>query len=404
MVWLLGGGSQAGCFGPRGKSGGMVSGMRRITPKIRHLAQKLCLILLFSLIAPKAFAHELNPAVADLSVENNTLRAVIELNLETVIAGIGPEHEDTDDSPLAAIYNHLRGLDAAEIALEFDAIKARFAKQISLQSNGIAQPLTLSILEIPDIGDIETQRLSRISVVAPLPPGTTEMRFGWDAALGDIVVRTAADAGNYAAYLRNGQISDPIPVDGSASMGFWQSFRAYIPIGFDHIVPKGLDHILFVVGLFLLSASLRPLLTQITAFTLAHSITLGFGMAGWLLVPSAIVEPIIAASIVYVAVENILTPEMSRSRPFFVFGFGLLHGLGFAGVLAEFGMPQGQFLAGLIGFNIGVELGQLTVIAVCFLLIGFWFGGKAWYRRLIVIPASTAVAIIGLYWFIERVF
>ncbi|MCB1518816.1 MAG: HupE/UreJ family protein, partial [Hyphomicrobiaceae bacterium] len=90
-------------------------------------------------------------------------------------------------------------------------------------------------------------------------------------------------------------------------------------------------------------------------------------------------------------------------RPFVVFGFGLLHGLGFAGVLGEVGLPASEFITGLISFNLGVELGQLTVILVCFLVVGFWFGSKPFYRKLVVVPVSTIVGLIGLFWFVERI-
>ncbi len=121
-------------------------------------------------------------------------------------------------------------------------------------------------------------------------------------------------------------------------------------------------------------------------------------------IPGSIVEPLIAASIVYVAVENILTDGLSRWRPFVIFGFGLLHGLGFASVLGEYGLPSNQFFPALIGFNIGVELGQLTVIAIAFAAVGYWFRDKPWYRARIAIPASVLIALVGAYWFVERVF
>ena len=89
-------------------------------------------------------------------------------------------------------------------------------------------------------------------------------------------------------------------------------------------------------------------------------------------------------------------------RPFVVFGFGLLHGIGFASILTDVGLPQGAFFPALIGFNIGVELGQLAIIAVAFGLVGYWFGPKAWYRRAIAIPASLAIAAMGAWWFVER--
>ncbi len=169
-------------------------------------------------------------------------------------------------------------------------------------------------------------------------------------------------------------------------------------------MPKGLDHILFVLGLFFLSTHLRPLLWQVTAFTLAHTVTLALGAMGWVTVPASIVEPLIAASITYVAIENVFTSGLSRWRPFVIFGFGLLHGLGFASVLGEFGIPDDQFFPALIAFNVGVELGQLTVISLAFLAVGMWFRNRPWYRSRISIPASLVIATIGAYWFFERVF
>jgi hydrogenase/urease accessory protein HupE len=179
--------------------------------------------------------------------------------------------------------------------------------------------------------------------------------------------------------------------------------RQYLVLGFTHIVPKGLDHILFVLGLFLLSVRAKPLLLQITAFTVAHSITLALSMYGWVSLPASIVEPLIALSIAYVAIENMLIRDYRPTRLLIVFGFGLLHGLGFAGVLTELGLPREQFLPALVSFNVGVELGQLAVILAAMLGVGLWFSQKQWYRRRITIPASTAIALAGLYWTVTRI-
>ena len=116
-----------------------------------------------------------------------------------------------------------------------------------------------------------------------------------------------------------------------------------------------------------------------------------------------IVEPMIALSIVFVAVENLFTTRLNAWRPFVVFGFGLLHGLGFAEVLQELGLPRNQYVTGLVGFNIGVELGQLAVIALAFYACAFWFRHQPWYRARIVWPASAAIALTGLFWTIERI-
>jgi len=178
--------------------------------------------------------------------------------------------------------------------------------------------------------------------------------------------------------------------------------RQYLVLGYTHILPKGSDHILFVLGIFLLSTRLKPVLLQVTAFTVAHTITLALTIYGLVSLRPAIVEPLIALSIVYVAVENITTSELKPWRVALVFGFGLLHGMGFAGVLSQLGLPRSEFLTGLLCFNAGVELGQLTVILAAFLLIGLPFRNKSWYRRRVVVPLSIAIAAVGLYWAATR--
>lgn len=178
----------------------------------------------------------------------------------------------------------------------------------------------------------------------------------------------------------------------------------YLQQGFTHILPLGFDHILFVLSLFLLSPKLKPVLWQATAFTVAHSITLGLAMFKVFTPSPAIVEPIIALSIMYVALENIFSPSLKRSRIGIVFLFGLVHGMGFANVLGELGLPQNAYLTSLIMFNVGVELGQLTVILLAFFAFGKWFGNKPYYRNAIVIPLSILITIMAGYWAVERVF
>jgi hydrogenase/urease accessory protein HupE len=176
----------------------------------------------------------------------------------------------------------------------------------------------------------------------------------------------------------------------------------YLKLGYKHILPLGLDHILFVLSLFLLSAKLKPLLWQSLTFTIAHSVTLGLATYNVITVPPAIVEPLIALSIMYVALENVFVKKLKPSRIGIVFFFGLIHGLGFAGALSSLGLPQNSYLSSLIMFNVGVELGQLTVILVAFFLFGKWFGNKPWYHRYIVTPFSLLIAAIALFWVIQR--
>ena len=185
--------------------------------------------------------------------------------------------------------------------------------------------------------------------------------------------------------------------------GGWNTFVGFLRYGFTHVLPEGLDHILFVLGLFLLSRSWKPVLTQVTAFTLAHSLTLGLAAAGMIKISASIVEPIIALSIVAIALENIFHPEYTRWRLVIVLIFGSIHGLGFASGLAEKPIPQDSFLLALTGFNVGVEGAQLAVIALAYAAT-FWIKDEQEYRRWIVIPASALIALAGLFWAIQRLF
>ena len=174
----------------------------------------------------------------------------------------------------------------------------------------------------------------------------------------------------------------------------WQ----YLVLGFTHILPHGLDHILFVLGLFLLARKTRPLLLQVTAFTVAHTITLGLTIYGLVNVSPSLVEPLIALSIVYVAVENLATTELKPWRVAIVFAFGLLHGMGFAGVLRELGVPRNELATALIAFNVGVEAGQVAVIAIAAAALALLPA-----RERVARPASAAIAAVGVFWVVQRI-
>lgn len=238
-----------------------------------------------------------------------------------------------------------------------------------------------------------------------VPEGAKEFQFVYKLVFTRYALKVlAADGGEpFIAWLEGAELSPPIRVVLPNPPTLAEVVKTYVWLGFTHILPKGLDHILFVLGLFLLSRRLRPLLWQVTAFTAAHTITLGLATFGVVSLPATIVEPLIALSIVYVAVENVLHENLGRFRVAVVFAFGLLHGLGFAGVLRELGLPKSQLFPALLSFNVGVELGQLTVIALAFLLISSWSRNKDWYHRRIVVPGSLLIAAVGAYWTIERI-
>jgi len=361
--------------------------------------------LVLILAASRIGAHEVSPSIGDFSTRDGQFQLELRLNLEAILAGIDLDGvTDTDETEAAAGYDALRALSPFELEQKFQAVAPKIISGFHLRAGGQDVRLGLQDIRVEDINALELPRVSFLKLVAGLPDDTTTISFGWDSRFGTLVLRQNGVKEPYTGYLTSGQSSPEITITGGDKQTGWQMLLRYIPVGFDHILPKGLDHILFVLGLFFLSTYLRPLLWQITAFTLAHTVTLALGAMGWVVISPAIVEPLIAASIAYVAVENIFMSRLSRWRPVVIFGFGLLHGLGFASVLAEFGIPDDQFFPALIGFNIGVELGQLAVIAAAFLAVGVWFRHKKWYRSRISVPASVLIAVIGVFWFFERIF
>lgn len=237
-----------------------------------------------------------------------------------------------------------------------------------------------------------------------LPAGATTLRwyYGLVADPYPLTV-TLADGSTTTEWIQGDAWSTTLPLGGPfVRRTTWSRFREYLGLGFTHILPTGVDHMLFVAGLFLLAARLRPVLLQVTTFTVAHSITLGLALYGVVALPARFVEPLIALSIVYVAIENLRTRTLTSWRIALVFLFGLMHGLGFAGVLTGLQLPKGDAVLALFGFNLGVEAGQLTVIAALALALGWW-RHRPWYHPWVVAPASLTIAAIGAYWTISRV-
>ncbi len=201
----------------------------------------------------------------------------------------------------------------------------------------------------------------------------------------------------------------------TAAPARWRQFADYVKQGVWHIW-IGVDHILFLLSLLLPAVLLyrdrewvgregfrsagMDVVRVVTAFTLAHSLTLSLAALGVLALPSRLVESAIAASVIVAALNN-LRPLYQRGRVLFAFGFGLLHGFGFASVLADLGLPQDALLLSLVGFNAGVELGQLAIVAV-FLPLAWWLRKGLFYRRVIMLGGSVAIALVAVVWLLER--
>jgi hydrogenase/urease accessory protein HupE len=180
------------------------------------------------------------------------------------------------------------------------------------------------------------------------------------------------------------------------------TFTDFLKLGVEHIV-TGYDHLLFLFGLLIVVPRLRTAALIITCFTVAHTVTLGLATLGVVQMRSDIVEPLIAATIVYVGVENLLKPEGPRWRWLLTLAFGLIHGFGFAGVLVELGVSssRGGVALPLFSFNLGVELGQIAIAAVV-LPVLWWLRRFGWFKRFAVPGASVFLILIGAWWLLER--
>ncbi len=371
----------------------------------KYVMMRVALLTLLStlVMVTSARAHEVQPTIADLTIGAQSVEVVLDWVLEAPIAGLDLEGvEDTNAADGAEDYDALRALDPTALETAFRKAWPTVSQGLSLQSGGETLPLEITGLIVPDAGNIELARNSQVILTAPLPAGDSGVVMSWSPEFGPLVVRQQGIENGYTAYLISGGQTDEIPRSGATEQTDTEAFVEYIGVGFDHIIPLGLDHILFVLGLFFLALKMGPLLWQISAFTLAHTVTLALGSLGVIRISPDIVEPLIAASIVYVGVENVLARGLTPWRPFVVFGFGLLHGLGFASVLSDFGLGGSNFVAKLIGFNVGVEFGQLAVIATAFVTLGILFGNHAWWRMRISGPVSIAIAMIATFWVFER--
>ncbi len=370
----------------------------------------LLLVLVFQGINP-IHADVVKPALIEISAHTDgKVNIEIRASIEALLTGINSRYKNTKEAPTAKQYDELRVLTPDKLKLKFLNFKQSMLESLYLKADGKSVILKITKVTIAEAGYTKVPRISIIELTGNIAPDTQKLIWYYPYSFGDNAVRVRQiDAvqekwhWSQWQWLRKDQPSKPFSL--AALFGkppILETIGSYITLGFEHIFPRGSDHILFILGLFLFSRKLKPLLWQVTMFTLAHTITLGLSMYQLFSLPSTIVEPLIALSIAYVGIENIFAHKLKTHRLLLVFGFGLLHGLGFAGVLTEFGMPDNAFAVALISFNIGVELGQLFIILLAFLLVGLCCRHKPWYRKFIMIPLSLLIATIGLYWALDR--
>ena len=375
------------------------------------MSKQLSWIFLFvgCLISRPIEGHLLNMTEVQADIgDNGRIEVVVRIDLskefETSEAYF--DFSKTDPAAVRTSRNELWSLLANSIDIQVDSRKVPLAvesvappKDVSLEDfkNAFVWPRTEVVLSGQLLSGGGAMQITFLP----------EMNFEEPIALS---MRSIIDGKSKSRWLVADQ-SSPVFVfanDGTVnqftetkSADRFDAFRNYLVLGFKHILPGGLDHLLFVLGIFLATRTLRPLILQISIFTIAHTITLGLAAYRIIEPPSQLVEILIAVSILWIGIENIIRPKQTRTRLWLIGGFGLLHGMGFASALSGLDLPTSDFLLGLLGFNIGVEIGQLNFIVLLLLLIG-WFRNRAWYFKRLVVPASLCITLTALVWTIQR--
>ena len=334
----------------------------------------------------------------------STFQIDLIIDLDALALGVP---QDADDAELVAT---LTAMAPAEFNILIDRLQTLFERRVRLRFDGEPSPFDVNF---PDYGttaalesDIPTLLGLTARLTGTIPAGATEVEFFASRAFSEVnlTIQDEARGITTRAVLERGARSEPFTLAGPDKPADMRSAaRQYLRLGFAHIIPQGLDHVLFVFGLFLFSTQLRPLVWQVTAFTVAHAATLSLALYGVVSLPPALVEPLIALSIVYIGVENVMTERLTKRRAAVVFSFGLMHGLGFAGALRTLGLPQQEQFLGLVSFNVGIELGQLAVLTAALSTLGWW-RRRGWYRSRLAVPLSLASAASGVVWTVERFF
>lgn len=390
----------------------MLSNAHKPHIAIRKVQYAILLYVLSALAGVNySIADIVKPALIEISVHTEGRYHIeIRASIEAMISGINSNYKNTQDSPFSDQYDELRVLQSAQLREKFRIFEDTLIKEIKLSFD--QQPTTpvITKVQIPEPGYTKVPRISLIVLEGEINREATQLSWYYPARFSDNAVRVRqVDSENEKwhwsswQWIRDDSVSETFSLQEVFSEpSHLKIINEYLLAGFDHIIPKGLDHILFILGIFLLSTRLKPMAWQATMFTLAHSITLSLSMFNVINLPASIVEPLIALSIAYIGIENLFAHKLKSSRLALVFAFGLLHGMGFASVLADFGMPESAYATALISFNIGVEVAQLAILISAYFCITYWFKNSQHFYRYVTIPGSVAIGMTGLYWTWDR--
>lgn len=346
-------------------------------------------VVLLGLAAPAAQAHRTSLARADVTASEDRVVFALRLSAHDVAVALGIETDLNSPVPQAAF-------EARRAALE-----SYLARRLSVAGDGAA-----CAPAAPAVDYANLPVMLAITAEYRCPAAATRLSLGYllffdiDAehrAIGTLVTPAGA---RELLFDRNLTGLD-LELAAAAPEPAWQQrFLRVLLLGIEHIA-IGIDHVLFLIALLMVNVRFWTLVKVVTAFTVAHSITLSLAWYGVVDLPGRLVESLIAASIAYVALENLIGRGFER-RWLVAFGLGLVHGLGFFRVLRQLELDRGDALVTLFAFNLGVELGQIAIVALfCGLLV--WWTQYRWYRQA-TMAASAAILVVAGYWVVERAF
>lgn len=350
--------------------------------------KKLFLLILFmisitSIIkSPSAYAHTNNSeGYSHIEVNGNNLDYELKLDLTELGHSMKNEMYEQQLFDTKTVQDYIN----SHINLYADSVKVDGA------------------IETSDVETIDGRQFAVIDLNYELKEKPEKLVLDYNVFLDD----SDPSHANYATIKLDGKQQEAVLSYESRELEigevtFVQSTKQFLLLGLEHIF-TGYDHILFVISLLFGAKSIRNIFSLVTAFTIAHSITLALATLDIVQLPSRLVESAIALSIIYVALINIFNPN-SKHQSWLAFVFGLIHGFGFAGILSEMRLDGSHLATSLLSFNIGIEIGQLIIVSVVFPIL-LWLKKLTFKPIKWVIPGfSVAILAFGLVWFIERAF
>jgi hydrogenase/urease accessory protein HupE len=362
---------------------------------LARLKRSLASVLLFAISTFSAQAHDPGLSTATVTIgerQVDVLLGFAQKDAESLLISSGNQADFQSTEGFATIRHRLESLAPREVNLFLDEVTAVFEQATAKRKDSQNVEILLRF---------ERTNAARLRIVSMLferlPFGHREfvsVQTTGGANLGEAMLSAKANSL---------QIELPAIATSNASSAPGHSFFAFLMLGIEHIL-TGYDHLLFLFGLLVVCRDWRSILTVITCFTIAHSITLALSALDVVRLSAGIVEPLIAASIAYVGIENLIRGDSPKWRWLITFSFGLVHGLGFADALKEFGIGSGQFgiVLPLVGFNLGVEIGQLSVAAVVLPILWQLRKNPGFVRQWVPV-CSMAVTAAGSYWMVERI-